>query len=90
MSQLTDEASKKYKRIEQLSIGPYAIHIQAQHDVDNQWLTTQFKLADEDLDAIIDEWPLECKVTLSDEELSDIENGPPPDIMIEKYQLKES
>ena len=44
-------------------------------------MTTQYKLSDVELDAIIDEWPLERKVLVI-KELSNTEFGMAPDIII--------
>ena len=58
------------------------IQIQEQHEIKHQWLKTHYKLTNEELEAIIDEWPLEWKVPVGIEELSDMEDGLPLDIPI--------
>ena len=50
----------------------------------------QFNLNNVELDTIINEWLLEWKVWFSDKDLSDMENGPPPEIPIKKYNLKDT
>ena len=79
VSHLTQDVTMKYKHIAQFKMGPDAIHIQARCDHEKQWLTTLYKLTDAKLEAIINECPIEWKVLINIEELSDIEAGPPPD-----------
>ena len=71
------------------TISPHVIYIQARHDVEKQWLTTQYKLTDEDIDAIIDERLVEWKILVSIEELLDTEVGPLEDIPVEQDKVKE-
>ena len=52
---LTEEATINYWRIARFAMGMHAIHIQAHQDREKKWLTTMYKLADEELDSIIDE-----------------------------------
>ena len=71
-------------------MGPHVIHIQARRDEENQWLTTQYKLTDEELDTIIHEWPTEWKLPISREELSDTVEGLPLDAPVDQTQVQES
>ena len=44
----------------------------------------QYKLSDEELDSIVEEWPKQWNVIVSEDQLLDPEDGPPMDIP--KYQ----
>ena len=51
-------------------MGPHAIHIKAQCDSDKKWLNTMYKLTDEEIEEIIDDWLVLWKVSVSIEEIS--------------------
>ena len=69
--------------ISRFTMGPHAIHIQAQDDDEKQWLTTLYKLMDEEVEPIINDCPIECKVLVSIEELLYTEAGPPSDMRVD-------
>ena len=71
-------------------MGPHVIRIQVRHDSEKKWLTTMYKLMDEELEEIIDDWPVEWKVSVSIEELSNIEVSPPTDALVDQAQAQES
>ena len=50
----------------------------------------QYKLTNEEIDAIIDEWSVEWKISVSIEELLDTEVGPLEDIPVEQDKVKDS
>ena len=50
---LIEEVVVKYQQFIQFTIGLHAIHVQARWDLDRQWLETQFKLAGDELDAMV-------------------------------------
>ena len=56
VSCLIEEAIIKYRWIAWFTMGPHAIHIQARHEDKKKWLTALYKILDEELDSIIDEW----------------------------------
>ena len=64
-------------------MGSHSIHIQAHWDGDKKCLSTMYKLMDEELGTIVADWPLEWKVLVSIEYLSDTEVGTLPDSPIE-------
>ena len=59
----------KYQWILQFSIGPHSIHIQVKRDPDWQWLPLPYKVTTEYLDAIVQYWPGDWRVPVSQEEL---------------------
>ena len=81
---LTKEAMTKYRRVMQFAMGWHIIHIHVRWDMDHQWLTMTYKLVDEELDAIIDDWTVSWKVLFHIDELSDTKGGSPPIILVEK------
>ena len=66
----------KYQRIAQFSIGLHTIHVQAWHDPENRWLSTPYKLSDEELEAIVDDWTVTWREPVS---LEEVLMGPPVD-----------
>ena len=72
----------KYRWITRFSMGPHAIHIQPRHDGEKKWLTNWYKLTDEEVDSIIDEWHVDWKVLVSVKDLLDIDACPTPDAPI--------
>ena len=58
--------------------------------MEHLWLVTQYKMNNEELDAIIDEWTIEWKVSVSIEDISHIESGLPPVIPADQAQVKAS
>ena len=67
---LSNYATAKYQRLIQFTIGPHSIYIQARWDLNKQWLPLAYKVTDEELDALIQEWPAEWCNLVSQEELS--------------------
>ena len=67
-------------------MGPNSIHIQARRDNDKQWLTTRYKLIDEEIDMLVDDWPAKWRIPVNNEELSETGVGPPPDTPIDQMQ----
>ena len=61
-------------------MGLHEIHVQAWRVLDKQWLETQHKLTNEELDAIVVECPAEWRDLISVEEVSDAVAGPPVDV----------
>ena len=51
-------------------IGPHSIHVQERHDPERQWFPTPYKLSDEELEVIIDDWPTPWRDPISLEEVS--------------------
>ena len=56
-SWLTNEATAKYWRIPQFTIGPHTTHVQAHRDLDRSWLLKCYKVRDEEIEATIDDCP---------------------------------
>ena len=52
--------SKYQQNILQFAIRPHSIYIQARRDPDQQWLPLPYKVTTEELDAIVQEWSVEC------------------------------
>ena len=71
-------------------MGPHAIHIQWCHDGEKQWLTIMYKLTDEEVEDIIDDWHIEWKLPFSIEDLSDTKVGPRLEIPVEHDEAKGS
>ena len=59
-----------YQRIAWLVIRPHAIHIQVWHDSDNKWLVMRYKVFDAEIEAIINDWPIEWHELVNLEEVS--------------------
>ena len=53
---LSQSVAAKYQRIIQFTIGPHSIYIQARQDPDKRWLPLAYKVTDEELDTIFQEW----------------------------------
>lgn len=54
---------------------PHSIHIQERREKDNQWIATQYKLMDKDIGTLFDDWPIEWRILVNNEELSDTAFG---------------
>ena len=54
---LPNYAVAKYQWLIQFAIGPHSIYIQAWRDPEKQWIPMDYKVTDEELDAIVQEWP---------------------------------
>ena len=62
-------AMAKYQRILWFAIGSHSIHIQARRDPDRQWLPLPYKVTTEYLDTIMQDWPGDWHVPMSQEEI---------------------
>ena len=60
-------------------MGMHGIHIQAQRDPKKQWVTTEYKITNEEFYSVIEYWPVEWQFAANDEDLSDLGDGPPTD-----------
>ena len=63
-------AMDKYQWILRFAIGPHSIHIQARQDPNRQWLPFPYKFTTEEMDAIMQDWPGDWCVPMSQEELA--------------------
>ena len=69
-----------------MSIGPRAIFIHAYIDPEKQWLTMHYKLNNEELDDIVEEWPEQWKVPDSEDKLSESKEGKLVDVPIKEQE----
>ena len=58
-----------------ISVRSHHIFLQPRQDLQHQWLATQFQLFAAKIDAIIQDWPVEWKDPIVDDQLS-TEEGP--------------
>ena len=63
-------AAAKYQWLLRFAIGPHSIYIQERKDPDRQWLPLDYKVTMKELDAIVQDWPMEWCNPVSQEELS--------------------
>ena len=59
----------KYQRIIRFAVGSHSIHIQARWDPNKQWLPLPYNITTDDLDAIVQEWLGDWRVSMSQEGL---------------------
>ena len=70
----------KFQRIIWFAIGSHAIHVHARRDTNNHWFPIMYKLSNVELEAIIDDWPVDWHEPFSIEEVLVV---PPTDAMVD-------
>ena len=87
---LSEEAATKYRQVVRFTMGLHAIHVQTRRDPEKQWLATQYKLTNEEMDALVDECPATWRELVSAEEVSHVVAGPPPNAPVDQAQVQQS